>query len=826
MDSKNEIKKLSIYPILILEEYLPHGLRHKIFRVASPILLLLLLFLGFAFFAQNFSIFPRTVVAPLISFTPRVAGIFLLLFALWLSVYLLEVFYRGLYFHNRGWKIKNPTSTLLTKEGRRWGISSEVAALFYMSRDGDIIREFFRSPVGSYTLLRSGITAEDIEEFLHKRENILQLTLADLANDEVSTMGDFAIFIFKNYPDFSDFLFAKGVSEKEFRGAAEWVERDDQMVTFAERWWARDHLAKFGSLGRNFAYGQTYRLEKYSQELTVGTASPYSRKPHWETEVRALAAALAKSKSSNAILVGEEVSGLQDVVAEFAHEIDAGEVPAELSRKRLLAIDTNLLTAAMKEKGEFEEEFIRLLNEAEHAGNVVLIFENFPSFVASAHSLGADAVDLMNPYLASSHVKVVALADREAYHRVLAQNGEFSSHFEKVSVNEPEDFRTLELLEDGAAALEARYGVFFTYRAIEEVLASARNYITEGVMPEKATDLLIEVASYMSGENKTYIDKEHVLEFVKFKTNIPVGEISGEEKTKLQNLEGELHKRVVGQDDAVKAVTDSMRRSRAGVRNPSKPIGSFLFLGPTGVGKTETAKAVAAVFFGDEEKMIRFDMSEYSQMDALSQLIGGFESGRPGTLTMALKNFPYGVLLLDEFEKANGDVHNLFLQILDEGFFSDALGHRVNARNMIIIATSNAGSALIYEAIKKGENIQGYKKYIVDAIIKMGILKPELLNRFDGVILFSPLGKEELREIAKIQLGNLAARLKDEQGFKLVINEPLIAAIMKEGQDPMFGGRPMVRVIKEKVEKIIADKIIAGTIHTGDTVELTEGELA
>ncbi|MCI0542454.1 AAA family ATPase, partial [bacterium] len=703
---------------------------------------------------------------------------------------------------------------------------SEVAGLFYACRDGDIIREFFRSPVGSFILLRSGISAEDAQEFLQKREHILKISLPDLATEQISTIGDFAIFVLKNYPDFADFLFGKGVSEKEFRGATEWAERDDQIMKYAERWWSRDHLAKFGNLGKDFSYGHTYRLSKYSSELTVGTASPYSHRPHWGEEIKALAAALAKSKSSNAILVGEEVGGLLDIVIEFGNQIDAGNVPQEIAGMRLLAIDTNLLTATMQEKGTFEEEFILLLNEAEHAGNVILVFENFPSFVASAHSLGADVIDIMNPYLASSHIKVIALAERESYHRVLAPSGEVSSHFEKVTVNEPEDFRTLELLEDGATALERRYGIFFTYRAIEEVLLSARNYITEGVMPEKATDLLLEVASYMAGDNKPYIDKENVLEFVRFKTNIPVGEIKEEEKKELQNLEALMHKRVVGQDDAVKAVADSMRRSRAGVRSPTKPIGSFLFLGPTGVGKTETAKTLAAVFFNDENKMTRFDMSEYAQDDGLERLIGGFDSGRPGTLTMALKNSPYGVLLLDEFEKANGDVHNLFLQILDEGFFSDAGGHRVNARNMIIIATSNAGSALIYEAIQKGENIQGYKKFVIDTIIKTGTLRPELLNRFDGVILFSPLGKDELRNISEIQLANLAKRLRDEQGIKLTVNEPLIEAIMKEGQDPMFGGRPMVRAIKEKVEKIIADKIIAGTVRTGDTVELTKEELA
>ncbi len=269
-----------------------------------------------------------------------------------------------------------------------------------------------------------------------------------------------------------------------------------------------------------------------------------------------------------------------------------------------------------------------------------------------------------------------------------------------------------------------------------------------------------------------------------------------------------------------------MRRARAGVRNPKKPIGSFLFLGPTGVGKTETAKSLAEVFFETEEHMVRFDMSEYSQGDALNRLIGGFESGRPGTLTMALKNFPYGVLLLDEFEKASKEVHDLFLQVLDEGFFSDMGGHKVSARNLIIIATSNAGSEIMYEAIEKGEALHGYKGYVVDTIIKNGLFRAELINRFDGVILFHPLENAHLRDIARIQLMGLAKRLKEEQGLELVVNDALINMLMKEGQDPAFGGRPMERAIKDKVEKLIADKLIRGDIKMGSMVELTEAELS
>ncbi|TRZ53122.1 ATP-dependent Clp protease ATP-binding subunit, partial [bacterium] len=351
------------------------------------------------------------------------------------------------------------------------------------------------------------------------------------------------------------------------------------------------------------------------------------------------------------------------------------------------------------------------------------------------------------------------------------------------------------------------------------------NYITEGVMPDKATDLLMEIPTYMNQKGVNLIDKNAVLDFVRFKTKIPVGEIHEEEKGKLDNLEAELHKRIVGQNDAVVAISDTMRRARAGVRDPKKPIGSFLFLGPTGVGKTETAKALAAVYFDNEEKMARLDMSEYQGDDALERLIGSFESGKPGTLSMLVKNFPYGVLLLDEFEKTNPEVQNLFLQVLDEGFFSDMGGHRVNVKNIIFIATSNAGSDLMYESITHGEDIHALKQFIIDSIIKKGTLKPELLNRFDGVILFNPLERKDIIQVARIMAENLKKRLREEQSIDLIINDALIDALVKEGLDPLFGGRPMARAIKDKVEKLIAKKIIDGELKTGMTVELTEEEL-
>ena len=375
-----------------------------------------------------------------------------------------------------------------------------------------------------------------------------------------------------------------------------------------------------------------------------------------------------------------------------------------------------------------------------------------------------------------------------------------------------------------ALALEKDYKIIFSFASLRNVAISADRYVSVGEMPGKALDMLVEIAPAMASRGTLIIKEQDVSAFVSEKTGITSGPIKKDEAEKIEKLEETLHKRVVGQNIAISSIASAMRRARSGLTKPNRPLASFLFLGPTGVGKTETSKALAESFFNTEERMLRLDMSEYNGADALSRLIGSFSENRSGVLAGKVRDNPYGVLLLDEFEKAARDVLDLFLQILDEGMFSDAFGKRVNCRNLIIIATSNAGSGLIWEAIKTKKDLKEEQPQIIDAIIKERVFKPELINRFDGVVLFSPLQSAELKVIARLELQKLAKRLR-EQEIELMITEDLLNYLVAKGSDPQFGARALNRAIQNTVEDIIARRIVSGEVKAGSKVEITSKDI-
>lgn len=802
---KIEIKK--IYgPVLGLENYISHIWRRKL-----EIGFLTIGVIGLTFYFSIYLLEYLNTGVDFLHLESLILGFTGLAFTIWIKFFLLESFYFSYYFK------EVPSSNFY--------IDFELASTVFNLDPKDIGYSFFKTKYGKVFLMRSGISSKELDDFLGQRTSILtDKNFNSKYTEKGMTLGDFILAITDSDKQFADFLFKFGIQKKEILGISEWIVELYMSKAQEKRWWSKENLGRVPSIGRNWSYGQIYTIKKYERPLVLGSTKNYRvHSSYGVKELAELEAVLLKSRDANVILVGDDEAGKLQIISDLAQMIFEGSSMDKLDHKRIILIDDDKLVASNGTKSDFETEFIKLLEEAVTAGNVILVIEDLPSLVSSCASIGVDFASIIESYLTSSGLQVIALSGTDGFHSVVERNSILSQHFESILIKEIDETNTIKVLQNEVLNLE-RSGLFFTYTSLETIVESSERYFPFGVMPDKAVDLLLEIAPKLLSEGKSVVFKNDVLELVEIKTGIPVTGVSSLEKDKLLNLEEILHKRIVGQDEAVKTISNAVRRARSGITNPNRPLGSFLFLGPTGVGKTETTKALAQVFFGDNVNILRLDMSEYSGADSVSKLIGSFEGKQTGVLSTMLKEHPYGVLLLDEFEKTTKEVMNLFLQVLDEGFFSDMNGKKIMARNLIIIATSNAGSDLIWEAMQNKEDMTKAKDSIIDGIIKSRIFKPELMNRFDGVVLFHPLEDVHLRKIAELQLQKLHERLSG-QGINLVINENLLNYVVSFGSDPKFGARPMNRAIQEKVEEIVARKIIAGSIPKGSTVELAKEEL-
>ena len=643
------------------------------------------------------------------------------------------------------------------------------------------------------------------------------------------------------------------------------------------------------------SYNQTQTLNQYGTDLTKraieGKLDPVIGR---KNEIERVIQILSRRMKNNPCLIGEPGVGKTAVVEGLAQKIVAGDVPESLKDKRVVTLDITSMVAGAKYRGDFEDRIKKCLNEVKKAKDVILFIDEIHTIVGAGSAEGAvDAANILKPLLARGEIQLIGATTLNEYRKYIEKDSALERRFSPVTVTEPSSEDTLKILEGIKDKYEAHHNVKITEEAMKAAVDLSVRYINDRFLPDKAIDLIDEAASKVrmraytvpdslkkleeeisaiSKEKEeavrsqdfekaaTLRDKEHetkdklekekqkwesknskevitlteedIAEVISSWTRIPVKKLTQDENEKLRNLEKSLHERVVGQNEAVEAVAKAIRRGRVGLKDPNRPIGSFLFLGPTGVGKTELSKALAESLFGNEDSMIRIDMSEYMEGHSVSKLIGsppgyvGFEEG--GQLTEKIRRNPYSVILFDEIEKAHPDVMNMLLQILDDGRLTDSNGRTVNFKNTVIIMTSNIGARLITDKktlgfTSKEENKEDKKEY---EDIKKDVLaelkkefKPEFINRIDEIIVFHKLQKEEMRQIVDIMLKQVIKRM-EVQNIKIKINDKVKDKIIEEGTDANYGARPLKRTIQNLLEDKIAEAILDGKISKDKEVKI------
>lgn len=647
------------------------------------------------------------------------------------------------------------------------------------------------------------------------------------------------------------------------------------------------------SQGEKQEKNATETLDKFSRDMTaLAKKNKFDPIVGRDKEIERIVQILSRRTKNNPCLVGDPGVGKTAIVEGLAQKIAEGNVPDTLKNKRIVGLDLSAMVAGSKYRGEFEERMKKAMDEVKADGNIILFVDEIHTIIGAGAAEGAiDASNILKPALSRGEIQLIGATTLEEYRKHIEKDAAFERRFQPVKVEEPDEQAAVAMLKALRDKYEMHHKVTISDDAIEAAVKLSARYVSDRFLPDKAIDLIDEAASRLrlktfsapdnvaemeeklaemekekeaaikteefekaaeikraqdalraqwkeakkewenNHENQAQVvTREEVAEVVSVWTGVPLQSLQEEESQRLLHLEDTLHQRVIGQSEAVKALAKAIRRGRVGLKDPNRPIGSFLFLGPTGVGKTELSKALAEALFGDEDAMIRIDMSEYMEKHSVSRMVGsppgyvGYEEG--GQLSEKVRRNPYSVVLFDEIEKASPDVFNVLLQVLDDGHITDGQGRKVDFKNTVIIMTSNAGARSIVEPKRVGftsmeteeQSYQNMKKNVMEEV--RHIFKPEFLNRIDDMIVFHSLTQEDILEIVKLMTKTVSKRIKENMDITVTFTDKALEKIAEEGYDKAFGARPLRRAIQSRIEDAFAEEYLMGNFKAGDKVSV------
>lgn len=668
---------------------------------------------------------------------------------------------------------------------------------------------------------------------------------------------------------------------------------DDIMNMLGEGEDQNGNARGMNSQGEKQEKSATETLDKFSRDMTaLAKKNKFDPIVGRDKEIERIVQILSRRTKNNPCLVGDPGVGKTAIVEGLAQKIAEGNVPNTLKNKRIVGLDLSAMVAGSKYRGEFEERMKKAMDEVKADGNIILFVDEIHTIIGAGAAEGAiDASNILKPALSRGEIQLIGATTLEEYRKHIEKDAAFERRFQPVKVEEPDEPAAVAMLKALRDKYEMHHKVTISDDAIEAAVKLSARYVSDRFLPDKAIDLIDEAASRLrlktfsapdnvaemeeklaemekekeaaikteefekaaeikraqdalraqwkeakkewenNHENQAQVvTREEVAEVVSVWTGVPLQSLQEEESQRLLHLEDTLHQRVIGQSEAVKALAKAIRRGRVGLKDPNRPIGSFLFLGPTGVGKTELSKALAEALFGDEDAMIRIDMSEYMEKHSVSRMVGsppgyvGYEEG--GQLSEKVRRNPYSVVLFDEIEKASPDVFNVLLQVLDDGHITDGQGRKVDFKNTVIIMTSNAGARSIVEPKRVGftsmeteeQSYQNMKKNVMEEV--RHIFKPEFLNRIDDMIVFHSLTQEDILEIVKLMTKTVSKRIKENMDITVTFTDKALEKIAEEGYDKAFGARPLRRAIQSRIEDAFAEEYLMGNFKAGDKVSV------